>query len=389
MPFANRQEDLPENDTSLERDRRHWGVALVTSLACGVLFALFAGDGPPVPIPGEARPLFWIGWAPLTAVGTLVFVAAAVPRDRWSRWHGGAIAVAIVAGLSCAALAWHRTGDAAILIALHLPFVSWSLVGAGVTLGLADRAEQFYGFVVKSMEALVTGLVYLVAGVIFGGLTVGIFAVLGIEIPEEALRVAAAFGIGAVPVLAVASVYDPASTPAEQRSATGLARILRIMAWLLLPPALGVLALYVAWFIPAHFWRGFEEREVLFVYNATIIAIIVLLAAAASGSGDRRWPSVERVLRPAVLLLAVLTLLLNVYALAAIVFRTLEQGLTPNRQAVLGWNGVTLVMLAFILWRSWAAGSEGWSRELRASLARAMALAVGWAVWVVWVLPLV
>lgn len=368
--------------------RRHWGIAVVTSIGCGALFALFAGDKPPVPIPGEASPLFWIGWGPLTAVGVLVFIAAVAPEGKRPRWCAGAATVAIIAGLLSALAAWGRTDDTATLIALHLPFVAWSIVGASVTLRHADRARQFYAFIVESMEAIVAGGIYLFAGLVFGGLTVGIFAVLGLELSQDVLRVAAAFGIGVIPVLAVASVYDPASTPAEQSPATGLARILKIMTWLLLPLALGVLALYVFWFIPAYFWRPFNEREALIVYNATIIAILALLAAAVSGADDRRQRREGRVLRLATLSLGALTLLLNIYALAAMVSRTLEHGLTPNRHAVLGWNTVTLLMLAFLLARSWSVESDDWLRGFGASLARAMVLAVGWASWVVWGIPL-
>jgi len=371
----------------LEGLYRHWGAALAISLGCGALLALFVGDKAPVPIPGVAEPLFWIGWGPLAAIGIVVFLAVVAPDSKRFRWYGGAAAIALIAGLSSALVAWDRTDHVAILIALHLPFVAWAAVGASVSLGRTDRAGHFYAFIVQSMEVLVTGGIYLGAGGIFGALTVGIFSVLGVEMPESVFRHVAAFGIGVIPVLALASVYDPTSAPAEQRP-TGLARILRIMTWLMLPVALGMLALYVFWFIPAYFWRAFDDREVLIVYNATIIAILTLLAAAVSSGGGHRRRQGERVLRYAVLSLGALTLLLNAYALAAIVSRIVQYGgLTPNRHAVLGWNTVTLLMLAFLLVRSWSAESDNWLPEFRVALAQAMVPAVGWAAWVVWGLP--
>jgi hypothetical protein len=388
MLMQDRMEEISAKPGTLEGLYRHWGAALAISLGCGALFALFVGDKVPVPVPGVANPLFWIGWAPLAAVGIVVFLAVVAPESNRLRWYGGAAAIAIVAALSSALMAWGRTDHVATLIALHLPFVAWAAVGASVTMGRPDRERHFYAFIVRSMEALVTSGIYLGAGIVFGGLTLGIFAVLGLELPESALRVALAFGIGVIPVLAVASVYDPTCAPAEQ-NLSGLARILRIVTWLMLPVAIGVLTLYVFWFIPAYFWRAFNEREVLIVYNATIMAILALLAVTvSSGSGHRRRQG-ERVLRRAVLSLSTLTLLLNVYALAAIVSRIVQYGgLTPNRHAVLGWNIVTLLMLAFLLVRSWSSESDEWLPEFRASLARAMVLAVGWASWVVLGLPL-
>ena len=150
-----------------------------------------------------------------------------------------------------------------------------------------------------------------------------------------------------------------------------------------------MLALYVLWFIPAHFWRPFNERTVLIVYNATIIAILALLAAAASAAADRRQRPNARLLRAAVLSLSVLTLALNVYALATVASRTLEDGITPNRHAVLGWNTVTLLMLSYLLARSWSAESSESLTIFRASMGRVIVLAIGWASWVIWGLPLV
>jgi len=367
--------------------RRHWATALATSVGCGSLFALFAGGEPPVPIPAESNPLFWIGWGPLAALAIIIFAALGAPQRERYRWYVGAAMVIIVAGLVSALVAWDRTDDAATLVALHLPFVVWAAVGGSLTLGRPDRARHFYAYMVRSLETLVAAGIFLVAGVIFGGLTLGIFSVFGLELPPSVLLAAAAFGLGIIPVLAVASVYDPILAPAEQRP-TGLAHILRIITWLLLPAALSVLALYVLWFIPVYFWRPLNERTVLIVYNATIIAILALLAAAVSAAADRRQRPNVRLLRAAVLSLSVLTLALNVYALAAVASRTLEYGITPNRHAVLGRKTVTLLMLAFLLARSWSAESSEWPTTFRASMGRVIVLAIGWASWVIWGLPL-
>ncbi len=373
--------------------RRHWIAALLTAVGCGALFTLLTGNGPPVPIPGEASSLFWIGWGPLTAVAIVVFVAAIAPeRERLQRC-GAAVAVAVGVGLACALTVWGTTDQPAILVAVHLPFVAWSIVGATVVvieLGKADRpaANHFYAFIMKSMEAIVAAGIFLGAGLVFSGLTVGIFAALGVQLPENVLRLAAAFGIGVIPVVAVASVYDPTLPPTRQSMSTGLTRILRIMTWLLMPLALGVLSLYVFWFIPTNFWRPFLERDVLIVYNATIIAILMLLAAAVSGASDDQQPTDDRVLRRATLSLVSLTMLLNLYALAAVAYRTIEGGLTPNRHTVLGWNAVTLLMFGYTLVTSWRAEHVEWSGVFRTSLARALVLAIVWALWVVLGIPL-
>jgi len=376
----------PEGQTVNQSQTRRWWTAVATSVVLGVVYALFAGDKPPIPIPGEAAPLFWIGWSPLTAIGILFYLTM-VDRSERRLYRYAGLAVIPIA-VYTAVTAWSRTDDIAILSALHLPFVAWAAIGAALTLGHPDPARQCYAYLVKSAETVLVGGIYFAAGAIFLGLTYGIFAVLGINLPQDDLQTVAAWGIGAIPVLALASVYDPMAAPVAQDWTTGLTRILRILTQLILPLALGVLVVYVFWFVPAYFWRPFQEREVLIVYNATILAILVLLTVVVSGPVDERSPRQDTILRYAVQALVGLTLFLNVYALAAIASRTFNFGLTPNRYAVFGWNIVTLLMLAVVGFRQWRSRSEPWVFIFRESIARVSVLAVAWALWVLIGLPL-
>jgi hypothetical protein len=380
--------DIQETPAETEHLTRHWKVAVGTSVVLGLLYALFAGDKPPAPIPGEARSLFWISWAPLTALGTLFFVAM-VERtpERLPRYGIPALGIIPVA-LYVALLMWNRSDNLAELFALHLPFLAWAAVGIALTLGRPNPARQGYAFFIKSIEAILTGGIFFGAGMLFIGLTYGIFAVLGIKLPEEGLQTIASWGVGAIPILAIASVYNPALQASDQNWSTGLARILRILTRLMLPLALAVLAVYVLWFIPQYFWKPFQEREVLIVYNATILAILVLMTVTATGPDDHRSPREDTILRQAVLVLGGLTWLLNVYALAAIISRTIEFGLSPNRYVVLGWNVVTLVILAAVSIQLWRAKPDKWVYAFRESIARVAVLSLVWAFFVLIGLPI-
>ena len=362
---------------------KHWKTAVGASVVLGVAFALLAGDRPPVPIPGEGTSQFWIGWAPLTALFILGFLAA-VSRDAEPfRRYGRPGALLVILPVLAAMVGWDRDDDIAGLLAVHLPVAVWAIVGAGVALGRSDAASQQYAFLVKSAEAILAAGIYFAAGGIFLALTFGIFSVLGIELPEDKLHLVGACGLGAVPILALASVYDPTMLPVLQDWSTGLSRILQLLTRIFLPLALGVLVVYVLWFIPTNFWHPFREREALIVYNATILAVLMLLSIAVSG----RAPG-GAVLRHALLALAVLTALLNTYALAANLTRVFELGLTPNRYAVAGWNVVTMLMLSTVIFRLWRGDSEQWVQRLRRGIAVTAVVAAAWAAWVVVGLPL-
>ena len=376
---------VSSEDLTLLSSRRvkHWKTAVGASVVLGMTFALLAGDRPPAPIPGESTSQFWIGWAPLTALFILGFLAA-VSRDAEPfRRYGRPGALLLVLPVLAAMVGWDRDDDVAGLLAVHLPVAVWATVGAGVVLGRSDTANQQYAFLVKSVEAILAAGIYFAAGAVFLALTFGIFSVLGIELPQDKLRLVAACGLGAVPILALASVYDPTALPELQDWSTGLSRILQLLTHIFLPLALGVLVVYVLWFIPSNFWHPFREREALIVYNATILAVLMLLSMAVSG----RAPG-GNLLCNALLALAVLTALLNAYALAANVTRIFELGLTPNRYAVAGWNVVTMLMLSTVIFRLWSASPEQLVPRLRRGIALASVLAAVWSAWVVVGLPL-
>lgn len=366
---------------------RQWSIAIVGSVILGAFFVLLAGDRPPIPIPGEANASFWLGWSPLIALGVLLYLMIGDWNGKRAGWYMTSAIAAILLALLTAWLSWGRRDATANLTAIHLPFIIWAVVGGSVGLGHRNVAQQFSAYVLKSVESVLTGGIYLVAGMIFGALTVGMFAVLGITFSEGALQRLAAWGIGIIPILAVASVYSPLSSPMEQDWATGLARILRILTRLMLPPALGVLAVYLFGFIPFYFWRPFREREILIVYNITIMAIIALLISVVPGPDERLSSRYDSILRYGVLATAALTFLLNAYALAAIASRTFGHGLTPNRHTVLGWNIVTLLMLAVVIVRLWRTGTEKWADVVGQSLGRVMSLAIVWALWVLFAVP--
>lgn len=372
------------------RADRRWWVVIGASVLLGVVSAVLANGKVPVPVPDpdETEPLFWVGWGPLVALGLLAYLAWSERSGaRLSRFAVAAFAVMLVAlyvGLTLGA----RTDDAAVLGAVHLPLVAWALVGGALCLGYTDPARQAYAYLVKSVETVLTGGIFFGAGVVFIGLTFGIFAVLGIELPEEDLMVVGAWAIGALPLLALGTAYDPAAPPAAQDWEAGMTRTLRILARLLLPLALGVLLVYVLWFIPAYFRKPFEEREVLFVYNATVLAILVLLTVVVSGPADEPLFTQSALFRYAVLGLGMLTLILNAYALAAVLGRTLEAGLTPNRFAVIGWNVTTLLVMASVGVQLWKARGQRWMPVFRKSIGLFAVLPAAWAVLLLIMLPL-
>ena len=365
----------------------HWLPAMALALVLGGLFALLVGDGAPVPLPvDDAAPAYWIGWSPLIGLAVLLYLLVVSGDARRRSAYGLGAALILLGALIASLTAWNRTDDVAILTAIHLPFAVWMTVGWTVS-RQGEAGDQFYGYLLKSVETIVTAGLYLIAGGIFAGLTFGIFSVLGVELPAAWASRVPAFGIGLVPLLALASVYAPHQSPVMQDWSRGLARLVRLLPRLMMPAAIGILLIYLLWFVPTRFSQPFDDRSALVVYNASIMAIIAVMSAAITGIGERLSGRYDRLLRYSILALCLLSLLLNAYALGAIASRIIDFGLTPNRHAVGGWNIVTLALLAVLFASVWRADAGQWASRFRRVLPRLLVLATAWSVWILLVLP--
>ncbi len=366
---------------------RQWFIAISISIILGFIFLILIQDKPPLPIPKVASPYFWLGWGPFTTIAILVFLVLADQRNERRKWYGLSALMVIVITILAIFARWGKDDQVAGLIAIHLPFLLWIILGGCGVFGIADKAISFYNFIVKSVEITVTAVIYIIAGMIFLGLTIGIFSALGITFSEVFIQKIASWGFGAIAILAVASVYQPSLSLLKQDITGGLSRLLKILSRLLLPLTLCVLLIYVFWFIPAYFWQPFQERQVLIVYNASIMAVIALLVMANSENKEKINSKLNSILYYSFNLTGILTLILNIYSFAAIVSRTINGGLTSNRQTVLGWNIVTIIILIYVLIGLFRSSRSDWPETFKLTIGRSFVLAIGWSLWILIGLP--
>jgi hypothetical protein len=115
---------------------------------------------------------------------------------------------------------------------------------------------------------------------------------------------------------------------------------------------------------------------------------MALLVGVIPMSADAFAPTYTRWLRRGVIALSALALLVSAYLFAAILYRTIGDGLTMNRVAVVGWNIINIALLALALMSQARAGRNGdWIGGLQ-RLIRGGALAyVLWGAALVFALP--
>lgn len=373
-----------------------WAWAVPLALLNGLIFWWLSDDKRFVfritsPFSGEGSdfiPVIIPLAGPVAALFVLLYLAATGNR-RWRALAGVAAALAgvVVYVIFVYPLAGPRPFQEQYLtlMAMHLPLLAWA--GAGVFLaGLRRNPANRFAFLIKSFEIFIMAGLFVIAGGLFTGVTFGLFGALNIEPPVLVQRLFIAGGGGLIPVLAVAVLYNPAAPPREQAFDAGLSKLVALLLRLLLPLTLLVMLVYLG-FIPFNFREPFENRDVLIIYNGMLFAVMALLVGATPVDRAELSPAVQIWLRRGIVAVAALALLISLYALAAIVYRTAMDRLTPNRLTFIGWNLVNLGLLGWLLIVQARAGKEGWLAGLQRTFSRGAEVYTVWTLLVILALP--
>jgi hypothetical protein len=331
--------------------------------------------------------VLWVG--PLSAAFVLIYLTA-VGRKRWPLRPlamSGLIGIVMLAAGAYMFLAYPQMGTVPFqqqyltLMAMHLPLLAWAGVGAFTIARHRDPANRF-SFLIKSLEVFIVGGLFVIAGGLFTAVTIGLFAALDVDFPDLVQRLFIAGGGGLIPVVATAVIYDPSVPPAEQAFDEGLSKVVALLMRILLPLTLLVLLVYLA-FIPFNFRAPFDNRDVLIIYNGMLFAVVALLVGATPVSLANISSRLARWLRLAIIAIAALALIVSLYALAAILYRTALDRLTPNRLAFIGWNVINIGLLLLVLVFQVRARETRWLHGLY------RAYSAGTVAYTVWTLAMI
>jgi len=358
----------------------NWKLAIPTGVITGLIFWLLSDPNLQFL---DHIPHIVLLWAPIATLLALAFLVITARRyASRSLTAGILLAVACIYALLIApsqTMGYHR--HYLDLMAIHLPLLSWVVLGISLV-GVRSNQDARFAFLTKSIEVMITAGLYLIAGVAFGTITIGLFQALSIKLPDVLMRLIAAGGFGLIPVLAVASMYDPGLEAEEQDFSQGLSKLIATMMRLLLPLTLFVLLVYV-FVIPFNFMEPFRNRDLLIVYNVMLFAIMGLLIGVTPIKVETLSAGLQRNLRNGILAVAILAILVSLYALSATVYRTFQGGITINRLTIIGWNIINIAILVILAYKQARNRGQAWSDDLKSVFSLG---AVGYTIWAIFLI---
>jgi hypothetical protein len=191
-------------------------------------------------------------------------------------------------------------------------------------------------------------------GGVLSGLTLGVFEAIGIDVaPIIAGWVLPCGAVGAVVV--VAWLVEAKQSVIENMAPVLTSVFTPLFALMLVAAILGMA-------VTGNFID--PERDVLILFDVLLVVVLGLVLYSISARDSDARPALMDAVQ---LVLVISALVIDVFALAAMLSRITEFGFTPNRTAGLGLN---VVLLANLVWSAWLLSAFLRGRRLFSDLER-------------------
>ncbi len=272
-------------------------------------------------------------------IGFVVFPVLSiyfVKENRLSltKWLYLAVAISLAA-LFINLLPGGPNGDTFVLSCIHLILFLWILTGIAFTGGKWKRPEKRLEFLKFNGDFLVMNTIIVIGGGIVTGITLTLFELIGLNIESFYFNNILITGLAITPVI---TTYLVRSNP------NLVGRVSPVIARMFSPVVLVMLIIYLG----AMLFSGrdpYNDREFLLIFNALLVGVMAIVFFSVAEDVKRNRSTAEII---TLYLLAVVTIIVNLTALSAIIFRISAWGLSPNRAAVTGINLLILINLILV-----------------------------------------
>ena len=282
----------------------------------------------------------------------------------------------LISALHMNLLPLDKDNDVMILACIHSVLMMWSVAGFGFTGFRFNDLDGRIRFLRFNGDMAIMGAVMGAAVGVLAAITIALFKLIGLDITEAYTQNVLVYEMSAVPfVTALMVISNPQLVD----------KVSPLVARIFSPVVLVTLTFYLAAILAAG-RDPYNDREFLLNFNLLLIGVmaIILFAIAGTAGGEmKRWEEII------LWLLSMVTIIVNVIAVSAIIFRIAEWGITPNRAAVLGSNLLILanmVQLAFRLFQVIRGNTD--RSTVEQSIARFLPVYAAWTAVVVFLFAL-
>ncbi len=267
--------------------------------------------------------------------------------------------------------------DSAMMSILHLIPIGLSLFGISYLGNNLSNISNRISFIRMCGELFIICVLLFLGGGVFTLFTVGMFDLVGIDVENWYMLNVGLLGTVTIPICS-AFLFDYFFKD-RIYIASLLAKVFA--------PLFTMLALFYVIVMIANGKTPFNDREFLIIFNAFLILVLAIVSLSII-SRDGEKPSLyEDGINT---LLLVITISINALALAAILFRLFEFGISPNRFVVIGLNIIVFIHLFRLLF-SHIHLFQGKSniQATKIKVVDYLSVYVAWSVIVFFILPLI
>jgi hypothetical protein len=288
------------------------------------------------------------------------------------------IVVAITICIIFLLLLPNKSSSASITMALiHLPLFAVSLLAVSFMSDQWSNVESRINFIRYVGEMGIYSALIVLGGMILTALTLGLFSLIDLHIDRWYMEYIVVLGLVSAPLVAT-YLFD-----SIQNQQSKFAPILsNVFSPLFLITVLAYLA--------ATFFQGkspFTDRDFLITFNGLLLVILALTIFSISGKKKEAGIELSDYIN---ICLVGVTLIVNLVALSAILFRWADHGTTVNRVVVTGANILIFIHLLLILYRYISHFRYGGGiSNLESTIAKYLPIYTIWSLTVSIVLPLV
>ncbi|MEP7323616.1 MAG: hypothetical protein ABI761_16950 [Saprospiraceae bacterium] len=267
--------------------------------------------------------------------------------------------------------------DTLMLACIHMPLFMWALLGFTYTGGSLNDYTKRLDFLRFNGDLVVMGTIIAIAGMGLSMVTIGLFKLIDLNIGEFYFENIAIWGLASLPLIATYLVLINPQL---------VNKVSPVIARVFTPLVLIMLVAYVI----AVIYTGkdpYNDREFLMVFNLLIIGVmaIIFFSIAELAKNPENKTGIALLF-----CLSIVTILVNGYALSAIVFRISSWGITPNRLAVLGANILMLTNLLLVTYKLFnTIRDKNEMDSVEKSIATFLPVYILWSILVTFVFPVV